>query len=96
MPLISKILNIIAMSVKKDRRRKKFSDKNPSANTTRGRSSPEKLSDENRHEGYDEERTSYNTTYESDYDVDENDINQRSDEYKDYDRRNPEKNSGNH
>jgi hypothetical protein len=72
------------MPAKKNRSSKNSSDKNPSANTTRGRSSPEKLSDENRYEGYEEKRNSYNPAHESDYDVDENDINQRSDEYKDY------------
>jgi hypothetical protein len=83
------------MPAKKNRSSKKSSDKNPSANITSGKSSPEKLSDENRYEGYDEERSSYNPSHESDYDVDENDINQRSDEYKDYGYQNSEKNSEN-
>ena len=67
------------MPAKKNRSSKKSPDKNPSANTTRGGSSPEKLSDENRYEGYDEKRSSYNPAHESDYDVGENDVNQRSD-----------------
>jgi len=52
---------------------------------------PEKSSDENRYKGYDEERTTYNTGYESDYDVDENDIKQRSEEYNNYGSGNAEK-----
>jgi hypothetical protein len=61
---------------------KKSSNKNPSATTARGRSSPEKLFDEERYEGYDEERGNYHSSYEN-YDADENDRNRRPDEYKD-------------
>ena len=72
------------MSARKNRGSKKSSDKNSSANTTPGRSSPEKLTDEKRYEGYDEEQSSHNPPYQNDYDVDENDVSDRADEYKDY------------
>ena len=79
------------MPSKKNKSRKEIPDKIPSANTSHQKKLPEKSSDENRYEGYDEERTSYNTGYESDYDVDENDIKQRSEEYNNYDSGNAEK-----
>ena len=71
------------MPARKNRGSNKSSDENPS-NTTPGRSSPEKLTDEKRYEGYDEEQSSHNPPYENDYDVDENDVSDRADEYKDY------------
>lgn len=60
---------------------RKSSRKNTAA-TSRERSSPEKLSHEDRYQGYDEERTGFSPAHQSDYDVDENNIDQGSDEYK--------------
>jgi hypothetical protein len=50
-------------------------------NTAHRRSGPEKLSEESRYEGYDDQRTSLDPAREGAYDVDEN--HERSDEYKD-------------
>jgi len=65
------------MSARKSRSSKKSADKNISADTVPGKSSPEKLTDEKRYEGYDEERSTHNSSF-------ENDMNKRSVEYRDY------------
>ena len=75
------------MSNKRNRSNHGASDKDrPGAN--RGGSSPEKPFDtnenlHNRYEGYDEERSSLNPEYEKNFDVEENDIDQREGENKD-------------
>jgi hypothetical protein len=61
----------------------KKSSKGSDASTGRKRNGPEELSGGSRFESYDEQRTSLDPTHESDYDVDENDIHSRSEEYKD-------------
>ena len=71
------------MADKKNKGTKKSSDANPSVNVTRGRGTPEK-SGEGRFEGYDQQRDSFDPSYQSNYDVDENDIDQRSNEYKNH------------
>ena len=69
------------MTDKKNRGTRKSSDANPSTNVTRGRGTPAK-SGEGRFEGYDQQRDSFDPSHQSNYDVDENDIDQRAGEYK--------------
>jgi hypothetical protein len=67
------------MPAKNNRNSKESSDKKSSANTTPRIASTEKLSGEKKYEGYDEKRNSSNPLHESDYNVDEKDVNKRSD-----------------
>ena len=76
------------MPAKKNRGSKPASDGNRRGGGSRGRKSPgpydagENL--QKPYEGYDEKRTSFNTEYEKDFDVDENDTGQRHDEYNEF------------
>lgn len=72
------------MSDKKNRSNKKPSEKDASDENTGEPITPDKLPNDARYEGYDQERSSVDPARQSDYDVDENDIRERSDEYKNY------------
>jgi len=63
------------------------SDENGQSGQSNGRNSPAYPyeADENlqkNFEGYDEDRTSQDPRYKADFDVDENEVNQRKDQYK--------------
>ena len=63
--------------------KKKSSKKSSPKNTATIHREPEKLSHQDRYQGYDEERSDFNPAHQADYDVDENDIDHRSGKYKD-------------
>ena len=60
-----------------------WSSKKNTAPMSREPSSAEKLSQNHRYEGYDEDRPDLNPARQNDYHVDENDIDQHSGEYRD-------------